>query len=113
MDYAWYDSESRGRVYIVLSAFDFEIDGEIFTVPAGFESDGMSVPKYLWWAWNPKNHLDLLECSVVHDYLYASKVVSRRRADIWYRNQLEKHGYAVGSVLAFGALRFFGWTHWK
>ena len=112
MNYAYYDDVKRGRVYMVLDDFSFEIDGKKCTVPAGFESDGMSVPKWLWWAWNPKRHLDLLECSVVHDYLYASKIVSRRKADIWYKNQLEKQGYAVGSVLAFGALRIAGWTHW-
>lgn len=112
MKTAWYDTQSKGRVYVLLEPYKFTFGGNDFVVPAGFESDGMSVPRWLWWMWSPLKHPDLLEPSVVHDWLYSSKVVSRRQADIWYKNELESRGYSVGSLVVFGALRAFGWSHW-
>lgn len=112
IDYAYYDDFKRGRVYFLFSDYDFEIDGTKYTIPKGFESDGMSCPKWAWHFFSPAKDLKTLECSIVHDWLYATHTISRRKADIWYRNELEKLGYPISSNLAYIALRLFGNSHW-
>jgi len=50
-----------------------------YTVPAGFVTDGASVPRPLWWflpAWGRYSR-----AAVVHDYLCRNKIVSRAEAD--------------------------------
>lgn len=113
MDYMYYDTISKGRVYVLVKEYTFYLDGKAYTIPAGFESDGMSCPKWAWHFFSPAKDIRTLECSIIHDWLYASGAVSRWQADAWYRQALERLGYSISAGMAFVALRCFGWRHWK
>ena len=40
------------------------------TVPAGFQSDGCSVPRWFWDSVSPQIDPRTLRAAIVHDYLY-------------------------------------------
>ena len=97
----------------VLHDFDlrpFDIDA---TIPEGFASDGMSVPRALWRWIGPKIDAKTIGPSLVHDWLYETKIMTRSEADGWYRRALMANGYPRGKAWAVWAgLRIFGWSHW-
>lgn len=83
------------------------------TIPQGFISDGMSVPRFFWRWISPPVDGRTMSPSVAHDWLYVCKVVTRAQADSWYRRQLVANGYpAVKSWAIWTALRLFGGSHW-
>lgn len=53
------------------------------TIPAGFVSDGASIPRPLWWFTHP--FAELLEASVVHDYHYENAIGSKAIADAAFK----------------------------
>ena len=86
--------------------------GEWVYIPAGFRSDGASVPKWLWWAVNPKEFAP--EPSVAHDFLYTWGLGERLDADRWYLGALLQHGYGLPLSLAvYVCVRVFGGSHWR
>lgn len=48
-------------------------------VPAGFKSDGASIPRWAWWFSHP--FAELLEGSVLHDWHYENAIGSKPYAD--------------------------------
>jgi hypothetical protein len=52
-------------------------------IPAGAESDGASIPRFLWWFTHP--FAELLEASVVHDYHYENAIGSKEIADTAFK----------------------------
>ncbi len=83
-------------------------------IPAGFRSDGMSVPRFFWRWIGPPVDGRTLAASVAHDWLYKSKVVSRAKADAWYRRRLIADGYPAPKAWAVWAgIRLFGGGHWE
>lgn len=56
------------------------LDGTNYTVPAGFVTDGASIPRALWTLVGAP--LDTYaEAAVLHDYLYRTGCVDKTRAD--------------------------------
>lgn len=87
------------------------MDGHI-RIPAGFRSDGASVPRWLWWAVNPKDFAP--EPSVAHDFLYTWGLGERLDADRWYLGALLQHGYGLLlSLVVYVCVRIFGGSHWR
>lgn len=83
-----------------------------FTIPAGFITDWASVPQIFWSLVSPIN----LACepSILHDSLYATRIVPRAQADGMFRRMLREAG--VGFVrrwMMYLAVRTFGWVAWK
>jgi hypothetical protein len=65
------------RSWGLTEPFGYETnDGEIITVPSGFEFDFASVPRLFWIAIHPTG--DLARASVIHDYLYVSHQINGR-----------------------------------
>lgn len=93
-------------------ALVYEIDGEIITVPAGFVTDYSSIPSMFSWLvrW------DRVDCAgVVHDWLYQSGTMPRRKADkIWRKvAQYGKHSANPAQAwTGWAGLRLGGWVAW-
>lgn len=82
-------------------------------LPAGFRSDGMSVPRLFWRFIGPKVEGRTAAPAIIHDWLYASHAVSRREADRWLREALAANGMgAARSRMVYWAVRLFGGAHW-
>lgn len=88
-------------------------------VPAGFEFDLASIPRPLWWLIAP---FELsLAAPLVHDYLYRHGGVlpdgrrfTRADADRLFLEIMRAERVPYWRrVLAFPAVRLFGWTGWK
>lgn len=84
-------------------------------VPAGFVSDGCSIPRALWTALGHPFSYKYLREAILHDYLYLYQPFSRRTADKIFRDELKKGGN-VGLIrrnCIYRALRLFGGIAWK
>lgn len=94
---------------VSLSKWDINV-----TLPRGFRSDGMSVPRFFWRFISPKIHGKTVAPAIIHDFLYTSHAVSRKEADMWLRKALlvNKYSYIKSWLVYFGVC-FFGKTHWK
>lgn len=83
-------------------------------VPAGFETDLASIPRWLWIfvpKFGPQNYP-----AVVHDWLYCreSGSCSRFLADALFREAMKQEG--VGPFrrwVMFTFVRFMSWPFWK
>lgn len=87
-----------------------------FTVPAGFASDGASVPRFLWRLLSPKIDAITLAPSIAHDWLYDQGGIrdfTRLECDRWYRRSLIDRGYPRWkSWITYIGVRLFGGRHW-
>lgn len=84
----------------------------LFVVPAGFKTDLASTPRLLWPIIPPFGRHT--KAAVVHDYLYATAKVPRKRADrILYEAVLDADGsWCLAAVMYLG-VRIGGWVAWK
>ena len=86
-------------------------------VPAGYVSDGASVPRCLWKILSPQICDTTLGPSIGHDWLYDTHKrygLSRRECDLWYHGALYDNGYPGWKCdLTYIGVRLGGWTHWR
>lgn len=76
-------------------------------VPAGFESDGASVPRPFRWALSPFGML--LEAAIFHDYCYENKIKTKSFADKSFRQIALDHGvHKYTATIAYYAVKWFG-----
>lgn len=105
--------EDNDIILIVEEPIVFKYVGKIETVPVGFRSDGASVPRFFWRILSPEIDPQTMIPSVVHDYLYAYKLRTRKDADKWYYDALRANGYPwLKAQATYWGLRAFGWSHW-
>lgn len=84
----------------------------LYTIPKGYITDFSSVPKCLTPLVNDKALRN--KASVLHDWLYTSKILSRKNADLVYKNALIQTG--TSNFLAnifYVFVRIFGYKYWK
>jgi hypothetical protein len=108
-----------GRNWRLLEEFDYHIgaeDSPVFVhVPAGFETDFASIPRSLepllapWAKYN--------KAPIVHDLLYRTHRVTRRRADAIFLEamRIDLRCHKTGRLVArveWLAVRLFGWLAW-
>lgn len=106
-----------GRKYCVEQDFAYVTRaGRILTVPAGFVTDGGSVPRLLWSLYPPFGS-DCDEAYVLHDYAYAhvdTWGLSRGEADALMREVMEVKGFRQsGRFTVWAGVRLGGWLTWR
>lgn len=102
----------------------FEVNGEKYVIPKGFQFDGASVPKFLASWLSPVGIL--LMGGLIHDYIYkytvlckANKVqvsdtFTQKQADQLFRDiNIEQNGIHVLNWAAYLALRAGGFVAWN
>jgi hypothetical protein len=101
-----------GRRVRLLETFVMFIYRDLVLIPAGFETDFASVPRFFWRIVPPWGKYS--PAAVVHDFLYATGVVSRRRADkIFLRAMCQLDVAWWRRQLMYRAVRAFGWIPWN
>ena len=78
-----------------------------FDIPAGFVTDGASVPRVMWWLFPPTGRY--MAAALLHDFLLQSGWVSRAEADRYFLIAMEKMEVAKWRrVTMFASVRAFG-----
>ncbi len=100
----------------LLEPLVFEWKGIKHVIPAGFVSDGASVPRFFWRLVDPPITAATLIPSVKHDFIYRTKkkFMTRAECDKLYYNDLRANGYSwVKSNLTYTGVRIGGSSSWQ
>lgn len=92
-----------------------EYRGEKLVVPAGFVTDGASIPWYLRWLCGNPFKFPRVIAAIEHDFIYSGKALgwSRAEADDLYRDlQIGLAIKRVFAIVEWAAVRKFGRKHW-
>ena len=82
-------------------------------IPAGFITDGASVPRVFRWLFSRVGSAHQV-AALLHDYLYSEQLLSRRHADRMYFKVCKHMGVGTPAAVAmYGALILFGSAAWS
>ena len=109
--------------YQLLQPLAFELsNGDVILIPAGFEWDLSSVPRFLWGLLPPDGDFEI--ASLIHDFLYINNLelsYSRKFADqemlLWSKavsgtmNKISLRNF--DNQVRYIAVRCFGWIVWQ
>lgn len=110
------DETENGDIFKLRRSMTYFIGDKSITVPKGFESDGASVPCFLWGLISPAVHPQTIAAAILHDYMY------RNHPEGWTRYQADAIFYAISrtdglpmfsAVVAWVGLRLFGGKAWR
>lgn len=101
-----------GTIFVLDQPFEVWVEdadgkGWTFIVPAGFETDLASVPRAFRWV---ASTTDGIEASILHDYVYETRCLSRDLADQLFDLMLRADSILPSwrRWLMFKAVRLFG-----
>ncbi|NPA65116.1 MAG: DUF1353 domain-containing protein [Epsilonproteobacteria bacterium] len=105
--------EGTENSFVVKSNFVYISERYRIEVRAGLETDGASVPRIFWNIVPPVSGR-YLEAAVLHDALYASKLVNRKEADEIFLEAMKDLGVAAWKrYIMYWAVRVFGEKAWE
>ena len=112
------------RNWVITKDWKYKINDAEYVIPAGFQFDGASIPKFLRTFFSPVGVL--LIGGLVHDYMYkyaACKpstegaplvLVDQKRADQIFRDiNIEVNGFYSMNYLSYWSLRIGGFVAWN
>ena len=112
------------RNWVLTDDWKYNIDGEEYVIPEGFQFDGASIPKFLRSFFSPVGVL--LMGGLVHDYAYKYKTLlkknkkdtmgelTQKRADEIFRDiNIIVNGFYTMNRLAYWSLRIGGFVAWN
>ena len=112
------------RNWVVTQDWKYRMNGNEYIIPAGFQFDGASIPKFLRTFFSPVGVL--LVGGLVHDYMYKYSALKRtdkkgslllvdqKKADQIFRDiNIEVNGFYFMNYLAYWSLRLGGWVAWN
>ena len=112
------------RNWVTTKDWKYKINDVEYVIPAGFQFDGASIPKFLRTFFSPVGVL--LIGGLVHDYMYkytACKplnkkdpllLVDQKKADQIFRDiNIEINGFYFMNYLAYWSLRLGGFVAWN
>ena len=112
------------RNWVLTEDWKYNIDGEEYVIPSGFQFDGASIPKFLRTFFSPVGVL--LMGGLVHDYAYKYKTLlkenkkdtmgelTQKKADEIFRDiNIIVNGFYTMNRLAYWSLRIGGFVAWN
>lgn len=111
-----HQSDEQGDILTLLEPLEINWKGRILIVPAGFRSDGASVPEFLWATVSPAIDPRTIRAAVAHDYLYRHHPEgwTRADADAMFYDLIREDGLNWWrSQKAYWGLRMFGGSAWE
>lgn len=113
------DAGMRGdsRIFRLTAPFLYISSFGIITVPAGFLTDGASVPRIFWNIFSPFG--SYFPAALIHDYLYSkasypSWVISRADSDEIFLAAMKDVGVGwFTRRIIYRAVRLGGWASYK
>lgn len=107
-----HEEDERGNVYTLTVPIIY--CG--LEIPAGFESDGASVPRFFWRCVFPPGEPRALLAAFVHDFIYRTHPTgwTKQSADKEFYYLLCVQGIARASAwLAYQGVKLFGGPAWR
>ena len=103
-----------GRVYVLVQDFNLTHNNYTFNIPAGFQTNGASTPKWLWPVLLSRDGVHRAAV-LIHDYCYAGHVhISRKTADQIFRDMMINYGVPkIRAWIAYCGVRIFGSLYWQ
>jgi hypothetical protein len=111
------------RNWKITKDWKYRMNGNEYIIPAGFQFDGASIPKFLRTFFSPVGVL--LVGGLVHDYMYKFAALKRtgkgglllvdqKKADQIFRDiNIEVNGFYFMNYLSYWSLRLGGWVAWN
>ena len=112
------------RNWKITKDWKYRYNGNEYIIPAGFQFDGASIPKFLRTFFSPVGVL--LVGGLVHDYMYkyacmkrndkkgSLLIVDQKKADQIFRDiNIEVNGFYFMNYLAYWSLRIGGFVAWN
>ena len=107
-----HQSDFMGNIFTLCE--DLTVEG--ITVPAGFASDGASVPRFFWRIVFPPGDPPAMLAAFVHDFIYRThpKGYDRKEADRAFKLLLLDNGVSkTAAQLAYWGVRLGGRAAWE
>ena len=111
-----HETDEHGNVFTLMETIDIRWRGKTVVIPAGFKSDGASVPRFFWRAVFPPGDNRAMRAAFAHDYIYRTHPDSwtKIQADAMFYDLLISGGiHPVRAALAWLGVHFFGRRAWK
>jgi hypothetical protein len=111
-----FQETEKGDIIRLQADMVYSWNGKVVIVPAGFESDGASVPRFLWSSVSPQIDPRTLAAAIAHDYIY------RNHPEGWTREMADDMFYDIcrsdglswwSSQKAYWGIRLFGGSAWR
>jgi hypothetical protein len=108
----------KGRWHRLVQDLRYQAaDGTVYRMPAGFEYNGASVPRLLWWLYPPLGD-DYDRAVCLHDFLYryAERFpgMTRGTADALFLEAMEADSFRPsGRRTVHAGTRVGGWWAWR
>ena len=112
------------RNWVLVDDWKYNINGQEYVIPEGFQFDGASIPKFLRTFFSPVGVL--LIGGLVHDYAYKYKTLlkknkkttmgdlTQKQADEIFRDiNIIVNGFYVMNYLSYYSLRLGGFLAWN
>lgn len=106
---------SEGDQHKLLDDWTVLFNADTYLVPAGFVTDGASIPKTLRWLCGSPYRAPRLYAALVHDWLYSGgdPEATRAEADAIFRDMQIALGVSrFKAYTEWAALRACGGSHW-
>ena len=107
----YYYDLPMGRARKLINDVTVLINGQPYVIPAGFVTDGASVPRGLWNLFPPFGKYN--KAALLHDWLYQFGTMTRAQADRAFLEAMKELG--VGFVTRWAmylGVRAGGWAAW-
>ena len=113
---AVHNEDEKGNVYTLLEDVTVLWQTNTLVIPAGFKSDGASVPRFFWRSVFPPGDSRALTAAFAHDYVYRTHPAgwTRKMADDMFYDLLREDGVGwFNAQAAYWGVRLFGFSSWK
>src|SRR5690606_5822346 len=92
----------------------FDIEGNHFTIPKGFDTDLASIPRPLWPLMAP-SYSQFIRPAIVHDWLYRKTCdFDRYQTDLIFYHMLRNEGVSsFRAALMYYSVTLFGWRYYN
>ena len=113
---AVHNEDEKGNVYTLLEDVTVLWQTNTLVIPAGFKSDGASVPRFFWRSVFPPGDSRALTAAFAHDYVYRThhEGWTRKMADDMFYDLLREDRVPwFNAQAAYWGVRLFGFSSWK
>ena len=108
-------SPNQDGTWTLMADWRVWIDGEYYTIPLGFKTDGASIPRFLWRLCGHPMEAPRIYLAIIHDWFYSGGCpgVTRSYADAVFRDgQICVGAKTTHAYVEWLALRLCGRSHW-